>query len=186
MEGLWIAVVRRTANVKDSAMEKGFTLVEVLVVLAIVPLVLAVAFSTVSVALRTYRMINARSSLSSEGARVMEIIARDLRGATRIYSDSSEGRLRGLLQDGKTEVDYVFTDPDDPLSGTLTRNGEDLFSSSISVDSCEFAYLAPEADPDLPLRAVTPDKASLVKVRLRLSCRGTSMTYESVFDLRNL
>ncbi|MEW6229455.1 MAG: prepilin-type N-terminal cleavage/methylation domain-containing protein [Bacillota bacterium] len=179
-------MLQRTANVKDPALEKGFTLVEVLVVLAIVPLVLAVAFSAVSVALRTYRMINARSSLSSEGARVVEVISADVRGARAIYTDSSASRLHCLLQDGTSKVDYVFTRPHGSLRGTLTKNGEDLFSSSIAVDSCEFTYLVPEADPDLPPRAVAPDKASSVKVRLGLSCRGTSMTYESVFDLRNL
>lgn len=176
----------RTANVKASAAERGFTLVEVLVVLTIVPLVLAVAFGAVSVALRTYRMINARSSLSSEGARAVEIISTDIRGAKAIYTDSSASRLHCLLQDGTSKVDYVFTHPYGSLLGTLTKNGEDLFSSGISVDPCEFTYLAPEADPDLPPRAVAPDKASLVKVRLGLSSGGSSITYESVFDLRNL
>lgn len=181
-----VTVARRLVRYKGSFRERGFTLVEVLVVLAVVPLVLAVAFSAVSVALRAYRVVDARASLSVEGARVMEIIAADLRGARAIYADSSANRLRGLLQDGVSKLDYVFTRSVGSPPGTLTRNGENLLRSGLSVSSCEFTYLAPQNNPELPPQATDPDKASLVKVRLALLCEGISMTYESVFSLRNL
>lgn len=185
-EGLQTAVTRRASDMWKYAREQGFTLVEVLVAVAIVPLILTVAFSVVSVVLRTYQAIEARASLSSEGARVMETIARDVRGARTIYADSSADRLHGLLQDGVSKMDYVFTRPDDSLPGTLARNGESLFSSAVSVSSCEFSYLEPQSDPDTPPRAVAPDRASSMKARFSLLCEGVSMTYESVFDLRNL
>lgn len=165
---------------------RGFTLVEVLIALAIVPLVLAVAFSVVSVALRAYQVIRTRSELSADGMRAMESIGQDLRGATEVYSDSSETRLHGRLQGGADEVDYEHVPPSGEDPGALTRNGTSLFGPETSVASCEFGYLAQATDPDAPPQSVDPQDARSVRVVLELSRGQTSMTFESVFGLRNL
>lgn len=166
---------------------RGFTLVEVLVVLAIIPLVLTIAFSAVSIALRAYRLAEAQSSLSAEAMVVMETLGQDLRGAREIYEDSSSARFHGRLQDNVTDVVYEFTPPAGSAPGTLSRNGAQLFGSETSVTSCEFAYLAPGPDPESPLREVSDvGSASSIRVSLTIERRFSSMTFESVFDLRNL
>ena len=156
-----------------------------------VPLVLSAAFSAVSVALRAYKLVEARSDLSSAGMLAMETLGQDLRGMCEVYDDSSGTHLRGRLQDNTTDVAYDFTPPSGSLSGTVLRNGKDLFGSDTSVTSCEFVYLAPGPDPDDPLQEdpsceVSPQNASSVRVRLVIARGSTSMTFESVFDLRNL
>ena len=165
----------------------GFTLVEVLVVLAIVPLVLAIAFSAVSVALRGYRLVEARSALASGGMVVIETLGQDLRGVREIYDDSSQTRFHGRLQDGVTDVVYEFAPPGGSAPGALSRNGAQLFGSDTHVTSCEFTYLAPGPDPEGPLQEVNDVRsASSIKVRLAIGRKSSSMTFESVFDLRNL
>lgn len=175
------------AECRKARTGRGFTLVEVLVVLAIVPLVLAITLSAVSVALRAYRLVEARSELSSAGMLVMETLGQDLRGMREIHGDSSETRLHGRLQDNTTDVDYEFTPPDGSLPGTLSRSGIELFGSDTSVTSCEFTYLAPGPEPEGPLQEVSDARsASSIKVRLTIERSSTSMTFESLFDLRNL
>ncbi|HHY33306.1 MAG TPA: prepilin-type N-terminal cleavage/methylation domain-containing protein [Firmicutes bacterium] len=175
-----------TPGVRKPHRDRGFTLVEVLVVLTIVPLVLGIAFSAVSVALRSYRLVEARADLCSAGTLVMETLGQDIRGVRRIYEDSSEARFHGLVQDNMTDVSYEFVPSEGSLPGTLRRNGKDLFGPDTSVTSCEFTYLAPGPDPDAPLEEVAPQNASSVKVRLTIANKSTSMTYESIFDARNL
>lgn len=166
---------------------RGFTLVEVLVVLAIVPLVVSVTFSAASVALRAYRLAQARSNLSSEAMMVMEMIGQDIQGATNIYEDSSSARFHGRLQDNLTDVIYEFTPPAGSAPGALSRNGAQLLGSATSVASCEFAYLAPGSSRGNPLQEVSDVKmASSIRVSLTIEQRSCSVTFESVFDLRNL
>jgi len=165
---------------------RGFTLVEVLVVVAIVPLVLSAAFGAVSVALRAYKLAEARSVLSSGGMVAMAMVTQDLQAASHIYDDSSPTRLHGRLQDGLTDVVYEFTPPSGSEPGRLTRNGSPLFEPDISVTACEFGYFAPGTDVDAPLQQVAPELASSVKVRLTITSGPTSMTYESLISSRNL
>lgn len=171
---------------REARKSRGFTLVEVLVVLAIIPLVLAITFSAVSVALRAYRLAEARSALSAGAMVVMETLGQDLRGAREIYEDSSSTRFHGRLQNN-LDVLYEFTPPAGSEPGTLSRNGAQLFGSETSVTSCEFAYLAPGPDPGGPLQEVSDVRsASSIRVSLTVERRSSSMTFESVFDLRNL
>ncbi len=177
-------------------MQRGFTLIEVLAVVAIVPLVLASSFGAVAVALRTYRTITARSEMSADGMRALELIGQDMRSVTEVYQDSSADRFHARLAavagegedegEGPEEVEYEWSPGhgDDP--GTLSRNGADLFGPDTDVSSCDFEYLGLAPDPDAPAPVVSPVEARAVRVRLELSRGETSMGFESLFNLRNV
>jgi prepilin-type N-terminal cleavage/methylation domain-containing protein len=175
--------------------DKGFTLVEVLVVITIIPLILGVSFGVMSTALRAYRTIDARSNLSSQGTHILEVIGQDVRGLSEVYSTSSEIRLNGRVYGHATDIDYEFIAPTTESPGVLTRNGKDTITSGVSVTACEFDYLKPVENSDSPepsipsepsaYESVLPNLASCVKVRLTLESGTLSMTFESIFCMRN-
>ncbi|HHX25935.1 MAG TPA: prepilin-type N-terminal cleavage/methylation domain-containing protein [Firmicutes bacterium] len=175
---------------------EGFTLVEVLIVIMVIPLILGVSFGVMSAALSMYRTIDARSGLSSAGTHMLEVIGQDIRGLTRLYDTSSETRLNGYIYKHAADVDYQFIPPDSDSPGALTRNGKDITSSRVSVASCKFDYLKPAQGSDAPkppepsessaYESVLPSLASCVRVRVTLELGTSSMTFESIFHMRNL
>ncbi|NLB74830.1 MAG: type II secretion system protein [Firmicutes bacterium] len=160
--------------------DKGFTLVEVLIVIMVIPLILGVSFGVMSAALSMYRAIDARSGLSSTGTHILEAIGQDIRGLAILYDTSSESRLNGHVYGHAADVDYQFIPPDSNISGVLTRNGKDMTNNGVSVVACEFGYMGSTGFESVP-----PDTASCVRVRFTLELRASSMTFESVFHMRN-
>ena len=175
---------------------QGFTLVEVLVVITVIPLILGVSFGVMSAALSVYRVIDARSDLASTGTHMLEMLGQDIRGLVEIYNTSSETRLCGSMYSAEN-IDYRFTSPAHDSSGALTRNGKDITRSGVQMASCKFDYLklkpaeesgAPQ--PPIPLEpsayeSVLPGLASCVRVTFTLDKGSSSMTFESIFHMRN-
>jgi prepilin-type N-terminal cleavage/methylation domain-containing protein len=159
---------------------RGFTLVEVLIVIMVIPLILVVSFGVMSASLSMYRVIDARSGLSSAGTHILEAIGQDIRGLARLYDTSSETRLNGHVYKRAEDVDYQFIPPDSGTPGVLTRNGKDMTNSGVSVVSCEFGYMGSTGSESVP-----PDVASCIRVRFTLKLRASSMSFESVFHIRN-
>ncbi|MCR4403298.1 MAG: hypothetical protein NUW12_11100 [Firmicutes bacterium] len=165
--------------------DRGFTLVEFLAFLALVPLVIAISFSAVWVVMGMHKLAGAQSSVSTAAMVVMETLGQDLRGMKEIRDDSSSTCLRGRLQDDVTEVTYEFTPPGVSQPGMITRNGARLFGSGLSVTSCEFTYLVP--GPGGALQETSDvGSASSVKVRFVVEQAPASAGFEAVFNLRNL
>lgn len=174
---------------------QGFTLVEVLVVITVIPLILGVSFGVMSAALSVYRVIDARSDLASTGTHMLEMLGQDIRGLLEIYNTSSETRLCGSMYSAEN-IDYRFTSPAHDSSGALTRNGKDITRSGVQVASCKFDYLKPAQGSDAPkppepsessaYESVLPSLASCVRVRVTLELGTSSMTFESIFHMRNL
>ncbi len=173
---------------------RGFTLVEVLLVIMVIPLVLGVSFGVMSAALSAYRVIDARSGLASTGTHMLEMLGQDIRGLVEIYDTSSEIRLYGRIY-GAQDIDYRFTQPAHDRPGALTRNGKDITKSGVQVVSCKFDYLTPsqgneETEPPGPseystYEPVDPGVASCIKVKFTLKSGTSSMTFESIFHMRN-
>lgn len=159
---------------------QGFTLVEVLVVIMVIPLILGVSFGVMSAALSMYRVIDARSGLSAAGTHILEAIGQDIRGLATLYDTSSETRLHGRVYGHAADIDYEFTVPGFNTPAMLTRNGKDITSNGVSVISCEFNYMGPTG-----FESVLPDIASCVRVRFTLKLGASSMTFESIFHMRN-
>ena len=150
-------------------------------VITIIPLILGVSFGVMSAALHAYRTIDARSNLSSQGTHILEIIGQDVRGLSEVYSTSSKTRLHGRVYGRAADIDYEFIEPTTESPGVLTRNEKDIIESGASVTACEFDYLKPiENDGPVP-----PDSASCIKVRLTLESGTLSMSFESIFYMRN-
>jgi hypothetical protein len=173
---------------------RGFTLVEVLIIIMVIPLVLGVSFGVMSAALSIYRVIDARSGLASTGTHMLEMFGQDIRGLAEIYNQSSENRLYGRIY-GAQDVDYQFTPSSHDSPGALTRNGINITRSGVGVESCEFEYLRPAEGSDAPnlpepqessaYESVLPSLASCVKVKFTLDKGTSSMTFESIFHMRN-
>jgi len=173
---------------------QGFTLVEVLVVITVIPLILGVSFGVMSAALSVYRVIDARSDLASTGTHMLEMLGQDIRGLLEIYNTSSETRLCGSMYSAEN-IDYRFTSPAHDSSGALTRNGKDITRSGVQVASCKFDYLKPAEGSEVPqpptplessaYESVLPGLASCVRVTFTLDKGSSSMTFESIFYMRN-
>lgn len=173
---------------------QGFTLVEVLIVITIIPLILGVSFGVMSAALRIYKVIDARSGLSATGTHMIEAIGQDVRGLAGLYDTSSETRLYGHIY-GAADVDYQFMQPVSDNPGIIIRNGKNMTGSGVSVVSCKFDYLVPaqgsgEPEPPVPSQpsayeSTMPGVASCVRVRFTLESGASSMTFESIFHMRN-
>ncbi len=162
---------------------QGFTLVEVLIVIMVIPLILGVSFGVMSAALRAYRTIDARSSLSSAGTGIFEAIGQDTRGLIEVYSTSSDTRLHGLVYGYVNDVDYQYVAPASGNPGLLMRNGKNMAVNGVSVTSCKFDYVKPAEFSGY--ESVHPSLASSVRVRLTLESGSLSMTFESTFHMRN-
>lgn len=174
---------------------QGFTLVEVLIIIMVIPLILGVSFGVMSAVLNVYRVIDARSGLASTGTHMLEVLGQDIRGLAEIHSESSETRLYGRTY-GADDVDYQFTPRADDSPGALTRNGINITRSGVGVESHGFEYLKPAEGSDAPnppepqdssaYESVLPSLASCVRVRFTLGKGTSSMTFESIFHMRNL
>ena len=162
---------------------QGFTLVEVLIVIMIIPLILGVSFGVMSAALRAYRAIDSRSSLSSAGTGILEAIGQDIRSLIEVYSTSSDTRLNGRAYGHVNDVEYEHVAPASGNPGLLMRNGKNMAVNGVSVTSCKFDYLKPAEFSGY--ESVHPSLASSVRVRLTLESGSLSMTFESTFHMRN-
>ena len=118
------------------ANNKGFTLIEIIIVIIVLGVLSIFGFSFLSTAIHTYSMMEKQKSLFDQATMVMERISRELRDAKSISAPTSGGsgstltftKSHGTPQDSDTE-DISFQ-----LSGTtLQRVGTDTVNLADNV-----------------------------------------------------
>jgi len=133
---------------------RGFTLVELLVVVAILVLVSGVVTALITSVLRSYRKASVLNTLRENGSRVMSLLENEIRGANAVtvgtssitLEDSSGGSVEFSAQDTAAGcpngyVQRVYTppggsaEPADILTETDMTTGVDVTELSFTYSS---------------------------------------------------
>ena len=96
------------------ANNKGFTLIEIIIVIIVLGVLSVFGFSFISTAVHTYSMMEKQKSLFDQAAMAMERISRELRDAKSISSPASGNsgstltftKSNGTLQDSDTNISF--------------------------------------------------------------------------------
>ncbi|MGB8815633.1 MAG: type II secretion system protein [Minisyncoccia bacterium] len=126
---------------KNKNFKKGFTLVEMLVAIAVFMMVVTVAMSALMSIINANRKARAIQSVVSNVNFVVESISRDIRMGSGYYcgtvqdgTDCSTGigsqSINYLSPDGITKVYYYFTPPTESEKGFLSK-------CTLTEDSCD-------------------------------------------------
>ena len=157
---------------------KSFTLIELIIAMAIISMVLAAVFMAFSIALRLFVDELARSSTYMEADRGMSRITKDLKSAREIVSGTSR------------EVYFWLSD----LNGDGTREADEtvLFSWSGSPESSLIRTISGETLPvaygvrGLTITYDNPSSPKLITIKLTIGHDTNIATLESSVRLRNL
>lgn len=169
--------------------QHGLALVEVLMVLAIIPIILGIAYGALVIGMRATATARDTVSLAGEASRIVEEISADARGACRILEGSDDRSLRLMNKDG-LQVEYVvYSAPPSSegphTGGTILRNGYPILREGIYVESCTFTYYGPGDSPGgagLPLSDAA--NATGVGISLTLGSGGRTYATHSFVSLR--
>lgn len=155
-------------NKKRYHQSTGFTLIELVVYVALVAaLVVAVVASLLAVS-RTSRELSARHSLQAEGLAVMDRLAREIRIATSTNPSSVFSTSPGVLS-----LQSAGLDGDASGSTVISVDGDNLV---IKVGSTATTSLtANTAVESLIFRNITNDSVRAIRIELTLGSQSDSV-----------
>ncbi len=156
----------------------GFTLLEMIIAMAIITIAMGVVFMAFSLALRLFVEEATRTDVYIEADRGMSKMVQELRGAKQIINASSR------------EVTFWLTDVND--NGTREAEETATFSWSGSPESSLDRIISSETIPiaygvhDFNLQYDNPSDIKLISIKLTIG-EGTALaTLESSIKLRNI
>lgn len=143
-------VILQISHNRPGLDQRGLTLVEVTMVLAVIPIVLGIAYGALTVGARAWAISRDIMFLAGEASRVVEQITADARGARQVLDGSDDRTLRLVDQHGD-EVEYAFSlavsDDGSSRGGTIRRNGLPILHEGAHVLSCVFTYYGADGSP---------------------------------------
>jgi prepilin-type N-terminal cleavage/methylation domain-containing protein len=177
-------MAKRIGKISEANDTKGFTMVELMLTVAIAGIILAGAATTLNLWARSSMAVGNYADMSGSTRRALDIFASDVRMATDV-STSSANRFTFTAYGSGTStvaVDYRF----DAGVGTLTRTYDGVSQVILQdVDQFLFAYL------DMNLSATTnPLSVKVVRIESILQKRvlnisNTDEIISARFMLRN-
>ena len=122
------------------ANNKGFTLIEIIIVIIVLGVLSVFGFSFISTAIHTYSMMEKQKSLFDQATMVMERISRELRDAESISAPTSEnsGSVLTFTKSHRTPPQDVTYDITFQLPGgtnTLQRVGDSTVTLADNVSA---------------------------------------------------
>ena len=160
------------------ANNKGFTLIEIIIVIIVLGVLSIFGFSFLSTAIHTYSMMEKQKSLFDEAAMAMERISRELRDAESISAPANPGDTSSILTFTKSHgspeesTNYEITFQ---LSGTtLQREGSNI-AEKVKVSS---GFLVE--------RGTSPDEDEITITLTLEETTGESITLRSYIYPKNL
>jgi prepilin-type N-terminal cleavage/methylation domain-containing protein len=106
-------------------MNKGFTLIEIIITIVVLAIVSLFTFSFITASVKTYQMIKTQNGLYFEAAYALERISRELNDATYVISSSSNSIVFQKVNYSTTIDNRQFVD--------YRLNGADIIRASSTV-----------------------------------------------------
>lgn len=120
--------------------QKGFTLIEMLVVIAIITIIGTISTQIILSLIRSNNKTNIQNEVRQNGAFVIDYLERDIRSASSVVVPSAT--LLQLTQPDGTVIDYVCAIGSSNSNGDITREGQSLVnidaSTGVKINSCAF------------------------------------------------
>lgn len=169
-------------NLKKTLNSRGFTLIEMLVVVAIVGIVATISTQIVLSLIRSNNKTNVQNEVRQNGSYTIDLMERDIRAATEASSNTSKD-LTLANPDGSSSV-YTCALKQAGSNGFINRNSNPLLntdlSTGVAVSACSFT-IAPNSNPQLITVNFTLTQAANSATRSDLT---VSQTFETSVSLR--
>jgi prepilin-type N-terminal cleavage/methylation domain-containing protein len=121
--------------------ERGFTLIEMLVVIAIIAIIGTMSTQIILSVIRSSNKTNIQNEVRQNGAFVIDYLERDIRSATD--ATLTNATTLNLFQPDGVTIQYVCTLGNASSNGNITRLGQELLnddpSGGVRVQSCTFS-----------------------------------------------
>ncbi len=156
---------------------KGFTMIELIIVLLILSILSVLTFSFINNGIKTYTMVKEQSALYSNGVYIMERITRELSDAGVVTSPLVGGSPSNTLTFTKVhtghDIDHPWADPSTVvtfrLSGTNLLRNDIVINTNITMVKA-FNVIC------MPIKDTTDQADTTIEVQLTLgSTKDTSI-----------
>ena len=125
---------------KILASPRGFTLIEMLVVIAIITIIGTMATQIILSLIRSNNKTSIQNEVKQNGSFVIDRLERDIRGSSDVTSPDSEHL--NLQQADGSEISYVCIQGSSSSNGDITRGGQSLLNTEavtgVRVNNCSF------------------------------------------------
>ena len=140
-------ISERSEATKSLSIAKGFTLLELLVVIGIISIIGVIAADIFSNVTRSYNKAEIINRVQSSGNKILAQMAEEIRNARRVVSPTlgSSGSSLVIKDFSGSNVNFSFVSPDADDNGFVSRNGvlisDNDFSNGVNVTSLVFNVL---------------------------------------------
>jgi prepilin-type N-terminal cleavage/methylation domain-containing protein len=179
---------RLTCGTRDRAGEGGFSLLELVITSAILPIVLAAAFLVFMTLSGNYSSVAAQSEATSEAQRALDIMVREMRQAQKVEADGGAvatatatfcSFYADLDRDGVPERITYYVDGTDLYRAVATSTGPATPDSFVdgpaqrvvnltTSSAVVFTYFT-VGEPDTAVEHPAPAQVSAIGIRLSAS-----------------
>ena len=150
-------------------MQKGFTLVELLIVVGLVLIISTVGTSIITSILRSYNKAHIINEIEQNGNYVLSLMESQIRNARSVLVDGTGKILEVTPQDGPSITFAITGSP-----GVVQKNGETLTGDAVAVVV---------ADSGFTVTGTSPQTVTIV-LKIRQSSTITRIDYQAETTLR--